>query len=83
MINRDRTLPSGYKLSTIAFNPKTGQPLAQPNNQNSYTDIFYNKDQSKCPNNCFRPVGMTFDSQGRLYVSSDASGEIYVLVPSG
>ena len=43
-------------------------------------DIFTNADNSKCPGACFRPVGLTFDRQGRLFVSSDASGEIYVLV---
>ena len=43
-------------------------------------DIFTNADNSKCPGACFRPGGMTFDRQGRLFVSSDASGEIYVLV---
>ena len=78
--NRDRTLPSGYKLSTIDF--ADGEPAAPADSNTSYKDVFYNTDQSKCPNNCFRPVGMAFDKQGRLYMSSDASGEIYVLVKS-
>ena len=26
-----------------------------------------------------RPVGLAFDSQGRMFVSSDASGEVYVI----
>lgn len=54
--------------------------MAPPTSNTSYTDIFTNADNSKCPGACFRPVGMTFDRQGRLFVSSDASGEIYVLV---
>ncbi len=83
MSDRDRSLPSGYKVSTIAFDPATGEPTSPPDSTTSYKDIFYNTEQSKCPGNCFRPVGMAFDSQGRLYVSSDASGEIYVLAPTG
>lgn len=43
-------------------------------------DILANADNSVCPDHCFRPVGIAFDDQGRLFVSSDASGEIYVVV---
>ena len=75
---RDRTQPVGYKVSLIDF--ANGEPIAPSTSTTSYTDIFTNEDQSKCPNACFRPVGMTFDKQGRLFVSSDTSGEIYVLV---
>lgn len=39
-----------------------------------------NEDLSVCPEQCFRPVGMAFDGQGRLFMSSDATGEIYVVV---
>ena len=74
---RDRTDPSGYKVSTIAF--ANGEPVAPPNSNTSYTDIFTNVDNSKCPDNCFRPVGLAFDKQGRMFVSSDLSGEIYVV----
>jgi hypothetical protein len=44
------------------------------------TDIFANADNSQCPDNCFRPVGIDLDSQGRLFMSSDSTGELYVLV---
>jgi hypothetical protein len=47
------------------------------------TDIFANADNSKCPNVCFRPVGLALDSQNRMFVSSDTSGEIYILVKTG
>ena len=76
----DRTDPSGYKVSTIQFD--NGSPVAMPNSNTSYVDIFANADNSKCPDNCFRPVGMAFDQLGRLFVSSDASGEIYVITNS-
>ena len=76
-IPRDRTNPVGYKLSVIPF--QNGEPVAVSNNNSAATDIFSNADNSKCPQNCFRPVGIAFDSQGRLFVSSDATGEIYVV----
>ncbi|KAL9614853.1 MAG: hypothetical protein Q9167_000686 [Letrouitia subvulpina] len=73
----DRMSPVGYKLSVIPF--ANGEPVAAPDNVTSITDIFQNVDNSKCPQNCFRPVGIAFDNRGRLFMSSDASGEIYVI----
>ena len=74
----DRTDPSGYKVSTIQF--ANGEPVAAADSNTSYTDIFMNTDNSVCPASCFRPVSMAFDSKGRMFVSSDASGEIYVVL---
>lgn len=73
----DRSNPVGYKVSMLPF--QNGEPVAKPNNNTAITDIFGNADNSVCPKNCFRPVGMAFDSKGRLFVSSDATGEIYVI----
>ncbi|KAH6678604.1 soluble quino protein glucose/sorbosone dehydrogenase [Halenospora varia] len=73
----DRTNPIGYKLSSVAF--ASGSPVAAADSQTSTTDIFYNKDNSRCPNGCFRPVGLALDSKNRLFMSSDSTGEIYVL----
>jgi len=28
---------------------------------------------------CFRPTGLAFDAKGRLYMASDATGEIWVI----
>ena len=77
-MERDRTEPVGYKVSSIAFS--NGSPVAQSNSMTSTTDIFANADNSQCPDNCFRPVGLDLDSQGRLFMSSDSTGEVYVLV---
>ena len=77
----DRSDPVGYKLSLIPF--VNGEPVAQPDNSTSTLDIFKNMDNGKCPDNCFRPVGLAFDRQGRLFMSSDASGEIYVISREG
>lgn len=46
-------------------------------------DIFSNPDTTVCPGSCFRPVGLALDGKGRLFVSSDSSGELYVLVKTG
>ena len=73
----DRSDPVGYKLSVIPF--KDGEPVAKPDNNTAITDIFQNSDNSVCPQHCFRPVGIAFDAQGRLFLSSDATGEIYVI----
>jgi glucose/arabinose dehydrogenase len=75
----DRTSPSGYKVSVIQFDRATGEPTVPSTSNSSYTDVFYNADNSVCPDSCFRPVGLAFDTMGRMWVSSDATGEIYVV----
>ncbi|KAJ4296663.1 hypothetical protein N0V90_006711 [Kalmusia sp. IMI 367209] len=74
--NRDD--PIGYKLSYIAFDG-AGSPVAPSNSSNSTIDIVSNGDLSKCPDECIRPVGLAWDSEGRLFMSSDATGEIWVV----
>ena len=75
---RDRSVPVGYKVSTVAF--QNGEPVAESDNITAAVDILSNPDLTKCPNGCFRPVGLIFDPHGRLYVSSDSTGEIFVIV---
>jgi hypothetical protein len=75
---RDRTSPVGYKLSTIAFS--SGSPVASSDSLTSTADIFANADNKNCPDECFRPVGLALDSQERIFMSSDSTGEIWVLV---
>lgn len=41
--------------------------------------ILWNPDNSRCPNGCFRPVGLAWDPKGRLFMTSDRSGEIFVV----
>jgi hypothetical protein len=78
-VHRNRDEPIGYKLSVIPFDA-AGSPIAPANSTTSYTDIVSNPDDSKCPDECFRPVGIAWDSQGRLFFSSDSTGEIYVVI---
>ena len=73
----DRTNPVGYKMSVIDF--ANGEPTAPATSMTAIKDIFWNANNSVCPGSCFRPVGMAFDGQGRLFVSSDATGEIYMI----
>jgi hypothetical protein len=46
-------------------------------------DIMANADNSNCPDQCFRPVGLALDSKDRVFMSSDSTGEIYVLAKTG
>lgn len=75
----DRTEPAGYVLSSVEFDGSTGAPTAQPDSNSATADVLSNADLSSCPDSCFRPVGLAWDSQGRLFMSSDSTGEIYVL----
>jgi hypothetical protein len=71
-------VPSGYKLSMVLF--ENGEPVAASDSTTAAMDIFANVNNRACPDNCFRPAGLAFDSQGRLFMSSDATGEIYVII---
>ena len=41
-----------------------------------YDFILHVPDLNACPNACVRPVGLAFDRLGRLFVSSDSTGEV-------
>jgi hypothetical protein len=58
---------------------KNGQPVASANSKTASIPVMENTNLGSCPNSCFRPVGLDIDSKGRVYVSSDTSGEIYVI----
>ena len=73
--NRDD--PVGYKVSVVEF--AGGEPVDASNSTTAATDIMSNADNSVCPDNCFRPVGLAWDDSGRLFMSSDSTGEIYVI----
>ncbi|KAK0103003.1 hypothetical protein ONS95_000813 [Cadophora gregata] len=77
----DRTLPAGYKVVSLDFS--NGSPVAESTSMTAAQDIFANPDTTACPGSCFRPVGLALDGKGRLFVSSDSSGELYVLAKTG
>ena len=74
--NRDP--PVGYKLTVVDFQ-ENGQPVEPLTSKTAAMDVLWNEDLSQCPENCFRPVGMAIDEQGRIFLSSDASGEVYLV----
>ncbi|KAJ9133882.1 Soluble quino protein glucose dehydrogenase [Pleurostoma richardsiae] len=78
----DKTNPVGYRVAEVSFNPTTGEPVAAADSTDALTDVISNPDNTKCPGACFRPVGLAWDSEDRLFMSSDATGEIYVLLKS-
>lgn len=78
----DKSNPVGYLIGQVKFDASTGQPTEPSDSTTALVDIIRNTDDSSCPTSCMRPVGMTIDSQGRLFFTSDATGEIYVLVNS-
>lgn len=80
---RNREDPIGYKLSMVEFDGH-GTPTAAANSTTAAVDVVSNPDLSKCPDECFRPVGLAWDTQGRLFMSSDSTGEIYMITkPDG
>ncbi|KAF3082516.1 hypothetical protein TWF569_004066 [Orbilia oligospora] len=74
----NRSPPDGYRVSVIPFG-SNNQPVASFDSMTGYRDIMTNPDNSKCPSSCFRPTGLAFDAAGRLFVSSDSTGEIYLI----
>ncbi|KAF3019699.1 hypothetical protein E8E14_007112 [Neopestalotiopsis sp. 37M] len=73
----DRDSPAGYMVSSIAF--ANGQPVEDSTSTTALRNVLSNANNTACPDSCFRPVGLALDSQGRLYMTSDSTGEIYVL----
>ncbi|KAI5919569.1 hypothetical protein F4810DRAFT_495668 [Camillea tinctor] len=73
----NRSPPDGFRLGKIDF--ADGQPVAEVSDTDAVTYIVQNVDATQCPNGCFRPVGLAFDKKGRLFMTSDYTGELYVI----
>ncbi|KAK1997763.1 glucose sorbosone dehydrogenase [Colletotrichum falcatum] len=73
----NRPDPVGYALAAVEFS--NGEPVARSDSTDALKSIMYNKDLSACPGQCFRPVGLAWDAQDRLFMTSDSTGEVYVL----
>lgn len=75
----NRNPADGYRVMRVDFDPATGQPKESATSKTASIPVMENTNVGSCPGACFRPVGLAFDAKGRLYVSSDSSGEIYVI----
>ncbi|KAK4200939.1 soluble quino protein glucose/sorbosone dehydrogenase [Triangularia verruculosa] len=73
----NRNPADGYRVMRVDF--RNGDPVADVSSTTAQIPVMENSNVGGCPNNCFRPVGLAFDAKGRLFVSSDTSGEIYVI----
>ncbi|RDB18470.1 hypothetical protein Hypma_000295 [Hypsizygus marmoreus] len=69
----DRTPPTGYGVVHVPF------PLGTANSVAPYSFLVQATELKTCPGSCIRPVGLAFGKDGRLYVSSDSSGELFVI----
>lgn len=71
---------AGYKVSVVEFDD--GAPRAPSSSKTAAIDIFQNSDLKTCYANnvCIRPVSLAWDSKGRLFFSSDATGEIWMIL---
>ncbi|KAL2186367.1 soluble quino protein glucose dehydrogenase [Thermothelomyces heterothallicus CBS 203.75] len=73
----NRNPADGYRVTRVDF--ADGQPVHHVTSKTAQVPVMENSNIGACPMNCFRPVGLAFDEKGRLFVSSDSSGEIYVI----
>ncbi|PSS29672.1 hypothetical protein PHLCEN_2v2820 [Hermanssonia centrifuga] len=69
----DRTPPTGYAVVRVPFSQS--EPAATAGD----TVLVQASDLATCPGTCIRPVGLAFSHDGRLFVSSDSSGELFVI----
>jgi sugar lactone lactonase YvrE len=72
-------VPDGYLLYAIDFDASTGMPTEPADSTTAVIPIMSNVDNTKCPGGCFRPVGLAFDSKGNLFMTSDSTGEVYII----
>ncbi|KDQ17343.1 hypothetical protein BOTBODRAFT_53460 [Botryobasidium botryosum FD-172 SS1] len=76
----NRAPPTGYGVIRVPFS--SGAPVASASSTTGYAFVLQAPDLSKCPNGCARPVGLSFDQFGRLFVSSDTTGEVFLIESS-
>ncbi|TFK75515.1 hypothetical protein BDN72DRAFT_831768 [Pluteus cervinus] len=79
----NRSPPQGYKVVAVAGSFSASgawTPNAPLSSRTAFTDILRNVNENSCTAGCFRPVGLAWSSSGEnLYVSSDTTGEIFLL----
>jgi hypothetical protein len=76
--NRDE--PTGYSLVVVEF--ANAEPVENSTSTTAARSVVFTEDLSPCnggDGTCLRPVGLDWDSQGRLFMSSDGTGELWVV----
>ncbi|UZP39296.1 hypothetical protein NXS19_007112 [Fusarium pseudograminearum] len=73
----NRNPGDGYRVSKVDF--ANGKPVSSSKDPKAEVPLMWNTDNTKCPSGCFRPAGLAFDKAGRLFMTSDSTGELYVL----
>lgn len=74
------TISPGYKLTYVQFDESIGEPIEPATSKIAAIDVLGAEDINTCPFGCVRPVGLAWDSKGRLFMSSDTTGEIYAIL---
>ncbi|KAI0094531.1 hypothetical protein BDY19DRAFT_913248 [Irpex rosettiformis] len=74
----NRVPPTGYGVVRVPFS--NSHPTANRFSNAGYTFLIQATNLTSCPGTCIRPVGIVFSEQGdKLFVTSDSSGELFVL----
>ncbi|KAL8303334.1 hypothetical protein RB601_007889 [Gaeumannomyces tritici] len=74
----NRSPPDGYRVVRVDMGAD-GQPVQAADSTNPGTVVMRNANNAACSSGCFRPVGLAIDAKGRMFMSSDSTGEIYVI----
>jgi hypothetical protein len=69
-----QTSPCSSKSFRVPFTKNAPTALASSNV--GYEFIVQAANLTTCPGTCIRPVGLVFGKDGRLFVTSDSSGEV-------
>lgn len=73
---------AGYKLGYVRFG-SNGQPVEGAASRSAVVDVFWNEGVERCADGgCARPVGIAF-GRGRVWVTSDATGEVFAITGPG
>lgn len=71
----NRSPPTGYGIVRMPF--RNGTPHVPEFEPLEF--IIQVANLAGCPTNCLRPVGVAFGSDGRLFATSDETGELFVI----
>ncbi|KAG9234928.1 hypothetical protein BJ875DRAFT_289184 [Amylocarpus encephaloides] len=74
----NRNPADGFRLDRVDFNAD-GQPKEPSTSTQAGVHVMSNSNMGGCPYNCFRPSGLAFDNKDRLFMSSDSTGEIFII----